>query len=136
MDANITESEIRFQLHRLTSSEPLKSSPQLVAFLTYVVEQVLAGNEAKIKAYTIAVDALNRPESFDPMLDPLVRVLATRLRRILDGYYSADGSDDEIRIHLPKGTYVPTILRRSEEAAQSRASASASLSNQGSATVV
>ncbi|MEM8650494.1 MAG: hypothetical protein AAGF54_08200 [Pseudomonadota bacterium] len=136
MDANITESEIRFKLHRLTSSEPLKSSPQLVAFLTYVVEQVLAGNEAKIKAYTIAVDALNRPESFDPMLDPLVRVLATRLRRILDGYYSADGSDDEIRIHLPKGTYVPTILRRSEDAAQSRASASASLSKQGSATGV
>ena len=119
MDANIDESEIRSQLLRLVASEPLKSSPQLVTFLTYVVEQVIEGNERNVKAYTIAVDALNRPTSFDPMSDPLVRVLATRLRRILDAYYSAQGNADPIIICLPKGTYVPTIERRSSATANS-----------------
>ena len=41
--------------------------------------------------YTIAVEALGRAENFDPQLDPIVRVEATRLRRTLARYYANGG---------------------------------------------
>ncbi len=82
------------------------------SFLRYVVESTLEGKEDKIKAYSIAVEALGRPESFDAQSDPTVRVLATRVRRAIELYYGGNGVSDPIEIHLDKGTYVPKISRR------------------------
>ncbi|MHA2371061.1 MAG: hypothetical protein ACXADX_19770, partial [Candidatus Hodarchaeales archaeon] len=39
-----------------------------------------------------------------------VRILAQRLRRALDQYYLSQGSEDPIRIEIPKGSYVPVFL--------------------------
>ena len=78
-------------------------------FLSYVVNQKLAGKEDDLKAYTIAVDALGRSEDFDPQNDPSVRVLAGRLRTSLAEYYSDEGAGDPIRILVPTGTYRPTF---------------------------
>ena len=47
----------------------------------------MLGNKSRIKAYTVAVDALGKPDTFDPQNDPVVRVLAGRLRSSLSGYY-------------------------------------------------
>jgi hypothetical protein len=41
-----------------------------------------------------------------------VRVEANRLRRTIDRYYAGSGAHDRIRIHLPRGSYVPTCRRR------------------------
>jgi hypothetical protein len=60
-------------------------------------------------AYTIGVDVLRRDTSFDPQIDPIVRVEATRLRRTIDRYYAEIGNADAIRIDLPRGSYVPTF---------------------------
>ena len=48
-------------------------------------------------------------ETFDPTVDPLVRIEAARLREKLREYYGTDGQDDLIHIDLPKGTYTPQI---------------------------
>jgi len=104
--------EVRAQLERMMASDDFNRSPQLGAFLRFVVEAVLQGKSDRIKAYTIGVDVLRRDTKFDPQLDPIVRVEATRLRRTIDRYYAGLGADDAIRIDLPRGSYIPTFSRR------------------------
>jgi TolB-like protein len=104
--------EVRAQLERMTASDDFIRSPQLGAFLRFVVEAVLQGKSDRVKAYTIGVDVLRRDAKFDPQLDPIVRVEATRLRRTIDRYYAGLGADDAIRIDLPRGSYIPTFSRR------------------------
>ncbi len=82
-----------------------------------MVETTLAGRGAEIKGYTIAVEALGRPEDFDPVSDPIVRVEAGRLRRALEQYYAGEGAADPVRIEVARGGYVPVFLRTGEAAA-------------------
>ena len=50
--------EIRAALERVSASDVMRASPQLIAFLRFVVEAVLDGNSDRIKGYVIAVEAL------------------------------------------------------------------------------
>lgn len=104
-------------LEQLLSWPGLSRSPQLARFLNYIVQAKLRGDEASIKAYSIAVDVLGRPQSFDPQSDPIVRVQARRLRAALKEYYAGEGSDSPVRIYLPVGRYVPEFRGPDESAA-------------------
>jgi tetratricopeptide (TPR) repeat protein len=110
------EKEVRASLNRMTASEIFRDSPQLVAFLRFVVEAELRGESERIKGYTIGVEALGRSEEFDPQLDPIVRVEATRLRRTIDRYYAGPGANDPVTITLSPGSYVPSFRRRETKA--------------------
>src|SRR3982750_1156028 len=99
--------EIRAPLGPMAASEAFRGSPQLVAFLRYVVEATLRGEQDRIKGYTIAVEALGRGDNFNPQHDPIVRVEATRLRRAIQRYYNNGGGTDAVQIDLPLGSYVP-----------------------------
>jgi tetratricopeptide (TPR) repeat protein len=112
VSATPTPDEVRAQVDRMTGSDEFSRSPQLGAFLRFVVEAALQGKGDRIKAYTIGVDVLRRDPKFDPQLDPIVRVEATRLRRTIDRYYAGLGADDAVRIDLPRGNYIPTFSRR------------------------
>ncbi len=94
-------------LERLLAWPEIARSQQLARFLEYIVQRTLAGDEASIKAYSIAVDVLGRSADFDPQSDPIVRVQARRLRGLLDEDYRGPGSADPVRIGLPVGRYVP-----------------------------
>ncbi|HEV3373534.1 MAG TPA: hypothetical protein VG145_13375 [Xanthobacteraceae bacterium] len=111
-DSEPTPEEVRAALGRLKESEGFRSSPQLATFLGFTVEAVLRGERERIKAYTIAVEALGRGERFDPQTDPIVRVEATRLRRAVERYYAGPGADDPVVIELRPGSYVPAFRRR------------------------
>ena len=104
--------EIRAALDHILFSEVFRRSPQLGAFLRFVTEEVLHGKGDRIKAYTIGVEVLRRDANFDPQIDPIVRVEATRLRRAIERYYAGPGQDDAIIIDLPRGSYVPTFRHR------------------------
>src|SRR5262249_58005353 len=95
-------------------------SPQLIAFLRFVVEATLRGERHLIKAYTIAVEALGRGADFDAGADPIVRVEAGRLRRALQRYYA--GTTDPILIHIPLGHYIPEFRYRQDAIATTRKS--------------
>lgn len=109
----IAAEEIRAQLDRVLASDIFRSAPQLTAFLSYVVEQALAGRAGELKGYTIAVEAFGRPAGFDPQSDPIVRVEAGRLRKALNLYFAAEGVRDPVRIAIPVGAYVPSFSRLS-----------------------
>ncbi len=109
-----TPDEVRATLQRIITSDVFRSSPQLGSFLNFVVEAVLHGKSERIKGYTIGVEVLRRDTKFDPQIDPIVRVEATRLRRALERYYSGPGADELIVVDLPRGSYVPTFRHRAE----------------------
>jgi hypothetical protein len=108
----VTPDEIRAVLERMIGSDVFSRSPQLGAFLRFVIEAVLHGKADRIKAYTIGVEVLRRDAKFDPQLDPIVRVEATRLRRAIERYYAGPGAVDPVIVDLPRGSYVPTFRRR------------------------
>ena len=100
---------IREQLVRILNSGPFHQSQRRQRFLEYLVNETLAGRGERLKAYNVALEVFERPETFDPVIDPLVRIEAARLREKLREYYGTDGQDDVIHIDLPKGTYAPLI---------------------------
>ena len=104
---------VREELQGILASAEFNASDRLKNFLRFVVEEALAGRAERLKAYTIAVEVFGRdPGSFDPQLDPVVRMEAGKLRRRLDLYYLGGGRADPIRIMIPKGSYVPTFEQR------------------------
>jgi len=107
----LTPDVIRTQLNRILSSSSFLESPSASRLLIYLVNAVLSGQAHSIKQYTIAVEAFGYPEDFDPNTSNAVRVLAARLRGILERYYQRDGMHDNVRIEIPKRTYVP-IFRK------------------------
>lgn len=103
----VAREEIMKSLDRILASEEFATSPNLKKFLSYIIEQKLDGNEAGLKAYSIAIDAFGRSEDFDSQIDPIVRVQAGRLRKELAAYYEGAGANDPVRIDVPRGSYRP-----------------------------
>ncbi|WP_048437647.1 PAS domain-containing protein [Methylobacterium platani] len=100
---------IHAALDALLNLPPLRKSPQLSAFLSYVVRESLAGRGSLLKSYTIATDALGRSTSFDPATDAIVRVEARRLRQVLQQIYADPACPLAVRIDLPLGRYEPSF---------------------------
>ena len=107
---------IREQLARILNSGPFQQSRRRQRFLEYIVNETLAGRGERLKGYNVALEVFDRPATFDPVVDPLVRIEAARLREKLREYYEADGRSDPIRIELPKGSYTPHIEFRQASA--------------------
>ena len=116
-DVAVSRDEIDAQLALLFEHRLFKTSPALKRFLEYVVAEELEGRGPEVKAYSIAISALERPDSFDPQTDPIVRVTGSKLRGNLELYYATDGQSDPVRIEIPKGTYRPVISPQSVEVA-------------------
>ena len=104
---NPSPAEVRQHLAELLASPRFKRANRLRQFLSYVVEETLAGRSQSIKAYNVAVDAFGLAPDFDPQTNPLVRMQARKLRKVLGDYYAANGKDSAITIEIPKGGYVP-----------------------------
>jgi hypothetical protein len=106
-DRGPTSAAVRAELNRILASPSFSASARKCKFLTYVVEQTLAGHSDHLAAYDVAVAVFDRDERFDPRSDPLVRITARRVRAALDQYYLTVGRSDPLRIVLPKGSYRP-----------------------------
>ncbi len=106
---NFPEESIREQLNRILVSPGFRNSSVLAGFLEFVTNETLKKNVQSIKEYTIGVHVLMRNSDFNPQLDSIVRINAGRLRRALNEYYNTVGRKDEIRIEIPKGSYVPVF---------------------------
>ncbi len=111
-DGTVAGPDVRTSLARMLASDAFRTAPQLSGFLSYIVEATLDGRAREIKGYTIATQAFGRSSDFDPLTDPIVRVEAMRLRKAIQAYYEGEGADDTIVIEVPRGGYVPTIVRR------------------------
>ncbi len=104
-----SEEAIRAALQRVLASAEFDASDRNRRFLKYIVEETLAGRANRIKAYGVAISVFGREETFDPQIDPIVRIEASRLRRSLERYHLTEGRLDAVRITVPKGGYVPAF---------------------------
>jgi len=95
------------QLDRILSSKAFRQVDRLQRFLSFIVNETLAGRGDNLKEFLIGVEVFGKETSFDPRMDPIVRVQARRLRARLSRYYREEGRNDEILIELPKGGYAP-----------------------------
>lgn len=103
----IAPAAVRQQLESILASEHFRHSRRYPAFLRYVVERTIEGAGGELKERAIAIDVFSRKPSYEPSLDPIVRITAGEVRKRLAQYYQQPGSEDEIRIDLPVGSYLP-----------------------------
>lgn len=103
----IDSDRVKLCLQTILGSQTFARSERLRAFLRFVVEMEQLGLAHQLKGYTIGIDVFSRDESFDPGADPLVRVQAGKLRRLLNQYYADEGRHEPLRIRIPLGCYVP-----------------------------
>ena len=105
--SDLPDAAIRAQLERILASEVFSRSQQLRRFLSFIVEQRLAGQGHSLKESVLAHELYGKGTDFDGGTDPVVRVDARRLRDKLREYY--EGRSDPVVISLPKGSYVPVF---------------------------
>ena len=109
---------VRNQLERILKNAKFRGSDKQRKFLSFVVNETLEDRASEIKGYTIAVAVYERAETFDPQIDPIVRVEAGRLRRALEHYYLTAGKNDPVIIKIPKGSYIPTFQTIEKQSTQ------------------
>jgi len=97
------------QLSRILESPQFRSSKRCSLFLRYVVEQASENHPECLKERTLGVEVFERDPQYDTNQDPVVRTAAGEVRKRLAQYYLEPGHEDELRISLPAGSYVPEV---------------------------
>jgi hypothetical protein len=120
--AKIVETEkdfARLQQHlkEVIEGEAFKGSHRSGQFLSYIVEESIAGRFAALKERVIGVKLFGRSPSYDTGEDAIVRVTASDVRRRLLQHYGKYGITSEFRISLPLGSYIPEITREPQKTA-------------------
>jgi hypothetical protein len=106
--------ESQAQVGRILQSRVFKSSEVLRHLFTYLAGKSLDGTADSLKEYTIGLDALGKPASFDPRQESVVRMHTARLRQKLAEYYRTEGAEDPILIDMPKGGFKVTFEPRAQ----------------------
>lgn len=101
---------VRGQVNKILETGAFAGSRKLSRLFVFLVDQAIDGRS--FNEYSIALDVFQKDESFDPRLDPMVRVYVRRLRDKLNQYRTTTGLQDPVEIVLPPRTYVPTIRIR------------------------
>jgi TolB-like protein/Flp pilus assembly protein TadD len=121
IDAPLSTRSIEDHLQRILASKEFASSARMSRFLRFAVERVLSGQSEQVKEYVLGVEVFDRKPSYDPRVDPIVRVEARRLRSKLESYYAGEGAADELIIEFRKGTYAPVFREKAEPVAHAEA---------------
>jgi hypothetical protein len=107
-----TEAEVRQVVQRILSSKHFSNAPTKQRFLQLIIEAYIDGREDKLNEYMIGCEVYARDETYNPALDPIVRVGAHGLRKKLQSYYKDDGKEDELILEIPVGSYIPIFTTR------------------------
>jgi hypothetical protein len=95
----------RKQVDKILASDTLRASEVLRRLLIFLTNKTFSGETDKLKEYSIGLDALGKPPTYDPRSDAAVRLQASRLRQKLEEYYRKEGQVDPVVIELPKGGF-------------------------------
>ena len=97
--------EAREQVDRILASNTFHASDVLRRLLRFLADKTFAGAADELKEYSVGLDALGKPATYDPRQDAAVRLHASRLRQKLDDYYRNEGKADTLIVELPKGRF-------------------------------
>jgi hypothetical protein len=93
----------RALIERILASRTFETATRLKDLLRYLCEQSEA--EDPIRENEIGVAVFGRPAGYDTSHDTLVRVQISLLRKKLQQYFEAEGSDESWEVLIPKGNY-------------------------------
>jgi len=99
----------RALVERIVASVHFKRSDRLCSFLRYVSECSFAGRTDEINEQLIGVHVFGKPATYNTSEDNIVRTHARLVRQRLDAYFSNEGKDEPLRIHMPRGGYIPVF---------------------------
>jgi hypothetical protein len=104
-----TANAVRAELELVLKSQAFWRSERHSRFLRFICETTLNGEASKLNEYLIAHTVFDRGAEYSSGEDSVVRRQAYSLRQKLKEYYSEEGKNDQVRIELPTGRYVPTF---------------------------
>jgi hypothetical protein len=99
---------------RAARSQTFSRAAQLRAILLFIVRHAIIHPEEPIPEFEIGFRVLGRRKDFNPLDDNIVRVQMGHLRRKLEQYFSTEGSEEEIIIFIPQGSYKPSFPSHAE----------------------
>jgi len=98
----------------LLKSHLFRSKPQMQRLLKYLLKHSYENNEQALQQKSIAIECLGRTSAFVSSKDPIVRIEAARLRKLLDDFYSEMSDTLPYRLSLPKGSYKVCFSRTTD----------------------
>jgi serine/threonine-protein kinase len=103
------------QIEKILASRQFLHSGRMRRFLRFVLEEAIRNPDIELKEYHIAIAVFDKPDSFDPRTDSIVRVEARRLRSKLKEYSDEDGRTESVEIALSPRGYAVIIRERLPE---------------------
>ena len=103
----LNRKELLQQLERIVTSTHFRNSKRYPSFLRFIVERTVEDNVEVLKERNLGTEVFGRPSNYDTNADPIVRVTAGEVRKRIAQYYQTPGHENELRIDLPLGSYVP-----------------------------
>ena len=107
---------VQKELDSILASYHFRGSKRYPAMLKYVVGAALEGHAGDLKERTLGVEVFGRDPDYDTSADPVVRFSASEVRKRIAQYYHENGSNSQLQIEMPLGSYVPEFLLRGEGA--------------------
>lgn len=112
MSRSFSSDDIQAYLDRIVEAGAFTAGSLRYRLLEYLLRVETEGRGETLKAYTIGIDVLGKPDSFDPATDSSVRVGIGRLRTALALFENSDDADTVLKVDIPVGTYRPTLSAR------------------------
>src|SRR6202171_808277 len=110
---------ITAEVERILESNTFRNSDALRRLLKFLADKMLSGEADQLKEYSVGLDALGKPATYDPRHDSTVRIQVGRLRQKLAEYYRTEGKEDRLIVDLPKGRFKLTCEESAPVAAVS-----------------
>jgi len=107
----------------LFSSVTFAKADRQLGLLRYLIDRAAQPDATNTKEYIVGIEVFDRPSSFDPARDSIVRVEMRKLRKNLARYYETEGRFDVVVESIPKGSYA-AVLEKPEPMVASTAEAS------------
>ncbi len=101
---------LREHVHEIVEGEAFRGSSRCARFLTFIVDQAIAGHFESLKERVIGLELFERSPAYDTSEDAIVRVTASDVRKRLLQHYGKYGGTSEFRVNLPLGSYIPEII--------------------------
>lgn len=92
---------------RIVASSLFAKAERLSTLLLYVCDVALDGRADELSEQNIGEAVFGRSRDYDSANDGIVRAQVSRLRQRLDLYFEGEGTDEPVRVVIPRGGYVP-----------------------------
>lgn len=106
---DVSLSDIQKQVERVLSCPSFHNSQRYPKFLRFIVEKAVSCSPEELKERVIGVEVFDRPLNYEPATDPVVRLVAGEARKRLAQYYLQTEHENELRIEIPLGSYMPVF---------------------------